>query len=134
MIEQVSRVPRIFASNQVDGSETAFSPAYNLDQTQYYGFAVDYSGSEPKVHIVMTDGSGAMTVSQAVTGLGFAADAEVIPMLYGHPDAPTVPSSRVNLGLQKFHYDLTAIKAALQLQGAPVASFKPGVGAHRWQP
>jgi hypothetical protein len=113
--------------------DAGFSPAYNLDQTQYYGFAVDYTGSEPKVHVVMTDGSGAMTVSQAVAGLGFAANAQVIPMLYGHPDAPTVQSSRVNLGLQKFHYDLTAVKNALQPQNAPMASFKPGVGAHRWQ-
>jgi hypothetical protein len=140
---------------QVDGSETAFNPAYSLEQTRYYGFAVDYTGSEPKVHIVMTDGSGAMTVSQAIAGMGFAANAKVMPMVYGHTDAPTVPSSRMNLGLQKFHYTLSGIKAALQTQGqdkcnalptqgdrdqcatalaAVLAKFKPGIGAHRWQP
>jgi hypothetical protein len=73
-------------------------------------------------------------VSQAVAGLGLPANAEVAPMLYGHPDAPTEPSSRVNLGLQKFHYDLAAIKTALIARGANVTTFTPGVGAHRWQP
>jgi hypothetical protein len=114
--------------------DAGFSSPFSLDQTRHYGFAVDYTGSEPKVYIVMTDSSGAMTVSQAVAGMGFAANAEVVPMLYGHPDAPTVASSSVNLGLQKFHYDLAAVKAALIAHSANVTNFKPGVGAHRWQP
>jgi hypothetical protein len=114
--------------------DAGFTSPYSLDKTQYYGFAVDYTGSEPKVYVVMTDSSGAMTVSQAVAGMAFAANAQVVPMLYGHPDAPTVPSSRVNLGLQKFHYSLGDIKTALIARGANVTFFKPGVGAHRWQP
>jgi Bacterial TSP3 repeat len=128
----VNSIGGVFRRLQQIGA--GFSPSYSLDQTEYYGFAVDYTGSEPKVHIVMTDSSGAMTVSQAVAGLGFAANAKVMPMLYGHTDAPTVPSSRVNLGLQKFHYNLTDVKNALQAQNAPAASFKPGVGAHNWKP
>jgi Bacterial TSP3 repeat len=113
--------------------DAGFDTPFNLDKTRYYGFAVDYTGSEPKVYVVMTDTSGAMTVSQAVAGLGFAANAKVIPMLYGHPDAPTVPSSRVNLGLQKFHYDLTAVRVEVKARGADDTKLVPGVGAHRWK-
>ena len=112
--------------------DAGFSSPFNLNQTQYYGFAVDYTGTEPQVYIVMNDASGTMTVSQAVAGLGFGAGVKVMPMLYGHPDEPTVPSSRMNLGLQRFHYDLVAVKSALQANGANTTNFKPGVGAHRW--
>lgn len=114
--------------------DAGFNPAYDPDQTQYYGFAVDYTGIEPKVHIVMNDASGTMTVSQAVGGLGFDANVNVVPMLYGHTDEPNAPSSRINLGLQRFHHDLAAIKTALQGQGIDTTQFKPGVGAHRWRP
>jgi hypothetical protein len=111
-----------------------FSPGYSLGQTQYYGFAIDYTGTEPKVYIVMNDASGTMTVSQAVADLGFGAGVKVMPMLYGHTDEPNVPSSRINLGLQKFHYDTAAIKAVLDARTVDTSNFKPGVGAHRWQP
>jgi hypothetical protein len=114
--------------------DAGFSSAYNLDQTQYYGFAVDYTLGEPKVYVVMNDASGNMTVSQAVVDLGFGVGASVVPMLYGHTDQPNLPSSRMNLGLQQFHYDLVAVKAALDANGADTTNFKPGVGAHRWKP
>jgi Bacterial TSP3 repeat len=114
--------------------DAGFASPFNLDQTQYYGFAVDYTGAEPKVHVVMKDEFGAMTVSQGVVDLGFGTDVPVMPMLYGAEDAPTVPSSRMNLGLQRFHYNLADIKAALEDQGVDTTQFKPGVGAHRWLP
>ncbi len=128
----VNSVGGVFRRLQYIGA--GFSPAFDLAQTKYYGFAVDYTGSEPTVYIVMSDSTGAMTVSQAVTGLGFAANAMVMPMHYGHPVQQDVSSARMNLGLQKFHYDLAAVKAALIARGANVTNFKPGVGAHSWQP
>jgi hypothetical protein len=106
----------------------------NLEQTRFYGFAVDYTSAEPKVYIVGTDINGLMTVSSAVGGIGFAAAAPVIPMHYGHPYDGSGPLARMNLGLQKFHYPLGDIKTALIARGANVSTFQPGVGAHRWQP
>jgi hypothetical protein len=106
----------------------------NLDQTRFYGFAVDYTSSEPKVYIVGTDANGLMTVSSAVSGMGFAAAAPVMPMHYGHPYDGSGPLARMNLGLQKFHYSLGDIKTALIARGANVTTFKPGVGAHNWKP
>jgi hypothetical protein len=106
----------------------------NLNQTRFYGFAVDYTDSEPKVYIVGSDANGVMTVSSAVSGIGFAAAAPMMPMHYGHPYDGSGPLARMNLGLQKFHYDLAAVKAALIARGANVTDFKPGVGAHSWKP
>jgi hypothetical protein len=107
---------------------------FDPDQTQYYGFAVDYTGTEPKVYVIVNDPSGTMNVSQTVVDPGFGANGKVMPMLYGHPDRPDVPSSRMNLGLQRFHYNLADIKTALQGQGVDTTLFRPGVGAHRWLP
>jgi hypothetical protein len=109
-----------------------FSPNFSLTQTDYYGFAVDYTGADPKVYVVMRDSTGAMTVSQAIDVAGFA-DAAAMPMLHGHPTSETAPSASMNLGLQKFHYDLSAVKAALDARSVDTTNFKPGVGAHRWQ-
>ena len=58
-----------------------------------------------------------------------------MPMLYGHPDDGTAALARMNLGLQKFHYDLPAVKRRAATRAArTITNFKPGVGAHRWQP
>jgi len=62
---------------------------------------------------------------------GFAGG-PVVPMLYGHPTSESQPSQTLNLGLQKFHYDLTAVRAALAAQTATAAQFVPGIGIHRW--
>ena len=113
-------------------TSAGFSPDFSLTNTTYYGFAVDYTGAEPKVYVVMRDASGVMTVSGAIEVTGFA-DAAAMPMLHGHPTSETVASAAMNLGLQKFHYDLTAVKTALGNRGANTANFKPGVGAHLWQ-
>jgi hypothetical protein len=109
-----------------------FSPDFSRTNTDYYGFAVDYTGADPKVYVVMRDDTGAMTVSQVIDVAGFA-DAAAMPMLHGHPTSETSPGASMNLGLQKFHYDLAAVKAALDARGADTTDFKPGVGAHRWQ-
>jgi Bacterial TSP3 repeat len=106
----------------------------DLDQTRFYGFAVDYTSSEPKVYIVGTDANGLMTVSSAVSGMGFAAAAPVMPMHYGHPYDGSGALARMNLGLQKFHYDTAAIKAVLDARTVNTSNFKPGVGAHSWKP
>jgi Bacterial TSP3 repeat len=130
--------PPSLAVNSIGGVFRRLQPisreSLDLDQTRFYGFAVDYTGSEPKIHIVGTAANGLMTVSSAVAGMGFASGAPVMPMHYGHPYDGSGPLARMNLGLQKFHYDLTDIKLALQGQGVDTTLFKPGVGAHRWQP
>lgn len=131
--------PPSLAINSVGGSvavrlvaaDSNFSPAFSPPDTLYYGFAIDYTGPDPKVHVVVRDSTGAMTVSQAVTVPNFGGGAAV-PMLYGHPFSDTVALASINLGLQRFEYDLAAIKTALQGQGVDTTQFKPGVGAHRW--
>jgi hypothetical protein len=69
-----------------------------------------------------------MTVSQGVTVSGFGGG-DVVPMLYGHPVSNTEPQSAINLGLQRFHYDLAAVRAAI---GPSASALVPGVGSHRW--
>jgi len=84
------------------------------------------------IYVVLRNGDNSMTVSDGVTLADFSGP--VMPMLYGHPVTNTDPASSINLGLQKFHYDLAALKAELTSRGAPTASFEPGVGVHRWAP
>ncbi len=130
--------PPSLAVNSVGGAfrrlQQISQESLDLAQSRFYGFAVDYTGSEPKIYIVGTDANGVMTVSSAVSGMGFAAAAPVVPMHYGHPYEGSGPLARMNLGLQKFHYNLPAIKTALIARGANVATFKPGVGVHSWKP
>ncbi len=104
----------------------------DLTATVHYGFAVDYRAADPVVYPVMTASDGTMTVMTGltVTGLG---GAELMPMIYGHPNSQTEVRSTVNLGLQKFHYDPTAVKLALVAKGVSIANFVPGVGIHRWK-
>jgi hypothetical protein len=109
--------------------DTSSGFSADTEKTTYYGFAVDYRGSDPVVYLVGRDAGGAMTVSQGVTVSGFNGG-EVVPMLYGHPTSNTMPSSAINLGLQRFHYDLAAVRTAIGPSAATALVF--GVGSHRW--
>jgi hypothetical protein len=80
------------------------------------------------IYLVGRDGSGAMTVSLGVSVSGFDGG-PVVPMLYGHPVLNDEPSSAVNLGLQRFHYDFAAVRAAIGPSAATALVF--GVGSHR---
>ena len=105
----------------------------NLESTQYYGFAVDYRGANPVVYLVGNNSSGAMTVSSGIAVDNFGGG-DAMPMLHGHPQTQPRQPLVMNLGLQKFHYDLDAVRAALDARGAAnVAEFVPGVGLHRWK-
>ena len=107
-------------------------PDVDWTQTAVQGFAVDYRSANPLVYVVMTSGAGGMTISDAMPLAGFAG-AQAVPMLYGHPNLNNAARSGVNLGLEKFHYDVDAIRAALAARGVNVADFAPGVGIHRWK-
>ena len=115
--------------NYVGGT---FSPDFDKGVTDYYGFAVDYTGIDPVVYLVVKDASGNMTMSDGIAVPGLAGG-PAMPMLYGHIVSDTVPSVTLNLGLQKFHYDLSAIRAALAAKSVDVTNFAPGVGLHRWR-
>lgn len=108
-------------------SSSGFSASTNT--TTHYGFAVDYRGDDPVVYLVGRDAAGVMTVSQGVTVSGFNGG-EVVPMLYGHPVSNTEPSSAVNLGLQRFHYNTEAVRDAIA--PTPASALVFGVGSHRW--
>jgi hypothetical protein len=109
-----------------------FVPSMDLDQSVYYGFAVDYTGTDPVVYLVATAADGTMTVSTGATLTGFGGQA-AMPMLYGHPISDTDAQSSINLGLQRFHYDLVGVRAAIDGHGGNGALMVPGVGIHRWQ-
>ncbi len=97
--------------------------------TTYYGFAVDYTGTNPVVYVVTTDPTGAMLVSREPTP-GFNG-ADVIPFLYGHTNlSPTAgaPVASVNFGQHAFHYNLTTLRSELTMQGADASKLVPGVG------
>ncbi len=124
----LNSVGGVFVKLQAAGA--GFGP--DLHATVHYGFAVDYPvGGDPVVFVVARDSGGSMIVSPGLTVSGFT-DRPAMPMLYGHRISETQPQATVNLGLQQFHYDLTAVRAALTAQGANGAALTPGVGAHRW--
>jgi hypothetical protein len=122
----------------LDNLVPTFTPAQSdlgawLNATEYYGFAVDYTGTNPVVYLVITSGTGnILTVSDGIPVAGFGGG-PVMPMMHGHPISETAPSLTMNLGLQKFHYDPTAVKNALQTSGVNVTKFSAGVGAHTWK-
>ncbi len=120
-----------------------YYPDLDADATVYQGFAVDYTGTNPVVYMVMTRPDGGLAVSDGFTLLGFNG-ADVMPMMYGHPLSDTEAKGAINLGVRKFHYDLTAVRSALSshvqvsTEPAPpaapnMARFVPGVGIHRWR-
>jgi hypothetical protein len=114
-------------------SPPAFTPPLSLAQTQYYGFAVDYRGSNPVVYLVGLDASGNMIVSNAVSPGSFDG-APAMPFMHGHPIAGTGPHAAMNLGASKFRYSLTEVRDALTAKGvADAAEMVGGVGIHRWK-
>lgn len=114
---------------------------WSPSNTVVQGFAVDYRGADPVVYGVATTTTGGMVVLNALTVAQFNG-ADAMPMLYGHPLSNTTARSQVNLGLQRFHYDVAAVRAALIAKGVDVDGtsvqpnvkpFQPGVGIHRWK-
>jgi Bacterial TSP3 repeat len=110
----------------------SFELGLSLDQTEYYGFAVDYRGAEPVTYMVVRGWDGSLSVSDGVLTTGFN-NLAAMPMLYGHPNLDNEARASMNLGLHRFHYDLTAVRAALTAKGVGAAAMVPGVGVHRWQ-
>ena len=73
----------------------------------WYGFAVDYRGEHPIVHVIIGDALVA-SITMAETWV------PVYPMIYGgtaFSDPPAIDMS-VNFGTQPFHYDPVAILTA----------------------
>ncbi len=125
------RTPPSMSINAVGGIfvQLRNTGGYYADVTSYYGFAVDYTGTDPVVYTVTTDPGGMMLVLRQSTP-GFNG-ADVIPFVYGHTylaDTPTTMVASMNFGQQPFHYNLTTLRSELTLQGADVGKFVPGVG------
>jgi hypothetical protein len=113
--------------------DPALYSGLSLEQTQYYGFAVDYRGSDPVVYLVGLGASGNMIVSNAVSPGSFDG-AAAMPFMHGHPIAGTGPHAAMNLGASKFRYSLTEVRDALTAKGvADAAEMVGGVGIHRWK-
>jgi hypothetical protein len=128
----VNSVGGVFARLiQVDAP---FSPGldFDLNATNFYGFAVDYRGANPLVYLVARDSNGDIVVSQALDPGAFSG-AAAMPMLHGHPVGGTGSHAAINLGLQNFHYPLADVRAAITARGAVNAGeMAGGVGIHRW--
>jgi hypothetical protein len=110
-----------------------FNPGPNIDllATDFYGFAVDYRGTNPLVYVVARDSNGALVVSRALDP-GLFNGAPAMPMLHGHPTSGTGPHAAINLGLQAFHYPLAEVRAAITARGGDADAMAGGVGIHRW--
>ncbi len=121
-----------WAVQLVNSDALVASIAWDPLLTIHQGFAVDYRGTHPVVYPVVTTATGSMAVLDALPSGPFNG-VEAMPMLYGHPISNTIERSRINLGLQKFHYDVVAVRAALAAKGVVVTPFQPGVGIHRWK-
>ncbi len=114
-------------------ADTPFSPGPDIDlgATDFYGFAVDYRGANPVVHVVARTSGGALVVSRALDPGAFNG-APAMPMLHGHPVNGAGPHAAINLGLQKFHYSLAEVRAAITTRGVNADAMAGGVGIHRW--
>ncbi len=110
----------------------SFELGLSLDQSEYYGFAVDYRGAEPVTYMVVRGWDGSLSVSDGALTTGFN-NLAAMPMLYGHPNLDNEARASMNLGLHRFHYELTAVRAALTAKGVGAAALVPGVGVHRWK-
>jgi hypothetical protein len=109
-----------------------FTPALSLDQTLFYGFAVDYTGANPLVYVIGRSAGGAMVVSNAIDPGNFNA-AAAMPMLHGNPVDGAGPHAAINLGASPFHYAPADVRAALIDKGVTnAAAMAGGVGIHRW--
>jgi hypothetical protein len=115
--------------------DAPFSPGpdVNLAQTDFYGFAVDYRGADPVVYVVANNSSRGLIVSKALNP-GVFSGAPAMPMLHGHPVSGTGPHAAINLGLQKFHYPLADVRAAINARNGNnnADAMAGGVGIHRW--
>jgi hypothetical protein len=75
-------------------------------EVEYYGFAVDYRGRYPIVHVVM---DGKLVTTLHLTD----ATVPIYPMLYGNPTGAGADwDIGVNFGGEPFHYDAAAALAA----------------------
>jgi hypothetical protein len=117
-------------------AEAPFGPGpadIDLARTQYYGFAVDYRGTNPVVYVVARDSSNNMIVSRALNPGAFGG-APAMPMLHGHPVAGAGPHAAINLGFQKFHYLPADVRDAINARNGnrDADAMAGGVGIHRW--
>ncbi len=130
--------PPSMSINSVGGlfsNLVSFGYAAETLTTENYGFVVDYRVplASPLVYGVMTGANGEMVILDSVTLPGLNS-AHAMPMLYGHPVFPfTQPSTTINFGLRKFHYNLVQLRIALIAKGVDATNFAPGVGVHRWK-
>jgi Bacterial TSP3 repeat len=127
----VNSVGGVFARLILVDAPFAPGAEFSRDNTQYYGFAVDYRGSNPLVYVVVRDSARNMIVSQRLDPGPFGG-AAAMPMLHGHPVSGTGPHAAINLGLQKFHYPLAHVRAAITARGVNADAMAGGVGIHRW--
>jgi len=84
----------------------------------HYGFAVDYRGARPTVHVIVGD-----TLAASLTLTDFIAPA--VPMLYGDPAGP-VQTNSINFGARPFRYDPAAV---LSTAGVDASGLVLGWGA-----
>ncbi len=110
----------------------SFTPYADISTNDTYGFAVDYRGTYPTVYVVLDNGIGGVSVSSPIPITNFNG-VDAFPLVYGHPQVDNEAKAGVNMGMTKFRYDMTALRAALTTQGVSVTNFTPGVGIHRWK-
>jgi hypothetical protein len=131
----VNAVGGVFARLVQVDTPFSSSPSQDIDltQTDFYGFAVDYSGTDPVVYVVANNSSGALIVSKALNPGAFGG-APAMPMLHGHPVSGAGPHAAINLGYQKFHYPLADVRAAINVRNGNnnADAMAGGVGIHRW--
>lgn len=75
---------------------------YDTENTSYYGFAVDYRGRNPTVHVITTEGATPSVVHSMVLP---DVTVPVYPILYGNPQDGSNYDAEVNFGASAFHYD-----------------------------
>ena len=98
---------------------------YDIANTEYYGFAVDYRGRHPIVYVITHDGTAREDIVAHVMTLDDVT-VPVYPMLYGNPTGRTTGyDSTINFGATAFHYDPEAI---LEAAGYNVVGLEVGWG------
>jgi hypothetical protein len=110
--------PPSMSINSLSGiwKNLVFQQSYDNANTTY-GFAVDYRGTRPIVHVIIGGAvARTMTLQDVFTPL--------FPMLYGNPTAPQLANS-VNFGAKPFAYDARTI---LQAAGVDASQFVTGWG------
>jgi PKD repeat protein len=82
---------------------------YDVQNTSYYGFAVDYRERHPIVYVITHEGDPGTDVLAHEMELKDVT-VPIYPLLYGNPQAPgPAYDAEMNFGATPFHYDPAAV-------------------------